>query len=153
PRRGAGDARAELHQEQLRQRHDGVDLSLPGRRHLEAAARDIRSQRAAAALRGRMGSQYLLEERRRPALIRRTQSFFAPDVRTIGPQRRISSATKALNSLASRRLGVMPSWRSLSRTSEVSSARRTSAFNLLTISAGRPAGPESENQTIATRSG
>src|SRR6185503_7627618 len=89
----------------------------------------------------------------RVVLLSADHSFLAPEARTIGAQRRSSSCTKALNSFGSSRFGVMPSWRMRSRTSESSSARRTSLLSLSTTSLGRPAGPESENHTVATRSG
>src|SRR5262245_9206938 len=81
------------------------------------------------------------------------QSFFAPEAFTIGPQRRSSSATKAPNSFALIGCGTMPSGFRRSRTSGSSSARFTSALRRPTMSSGIFAGLDSENQTVATRSG
>src|SRR5262249_51175478 len=82
----------------------------------------------------------------------RGQSFFAPEALTIGAQRLTSEATRAVTSAAVSLFGPMPSGRSRSRVSGASSALRTSAFSRSTMSAGMPAGPESENQIVAIRS-
>ena len=47
----------------------------------------------------------------------------------------------------------IPSGRIFSRRSGARSAVRTSVFSRAVTSAGRPAGPDSENHTVATRSG
>src|SRR6516162_1820922 len=81
------------------------------------------------------------------------QSGFETADRTIGSQRAFSSFTKLANVAGSIRSASMPSCSNRVRTCGKSRAANTAWFKRSTTLSGRPTGPDSENQVVATRSG